>query len=82
MDERRDRYFHTENVGKNIVTTVIGCVLMTISAIAICMNWFFEFEEIPVSQVAIVGLVGFALLFMRDKVSSYIDVFVKKKIEK
>lgn len=81
-EEKENKYFHTENVGKNVVTTIIGCILMTISAIAICLNWFFDLKEVPVLQVAIVGVVGFALLFMRDKVSSYIDVFVKKKIDK
>lgn len=81
-DKKESRYFHTENISKNVVTTVIGCVLMTLSAVAITMNWFFDVKEIPILQVSVVGVVGFSLLFMRDKVSSYIDVFVKKKIEK
>jgi hypothetical protein len=81
-EQKEEKYFHTENISKNIYTTVIGCVLMTVSSIAICMNWFFEFKQIPVTQVAIVFTAGFALLFMRDKISSYIDGFVKKKIDK
>lgn len=81
-EEKEEKYFHTENISKNIYTTIIGCSLMTISSVAICMNWFFEFKQIPVAQVAIVFVAGFALLFMRDKISSYIDGFVKKKIDK
>jgi membrane protein YdbS with pleckstrin-like domain len=80
-EQKEDKYFHTENVSKNVITTIIGSVLMIISAVAICMNWFFELKQIPVMQVAIVGAVGFALLFMRDKVSSYLDVFVRRKID-
>ena len=80
-EQKEDKYFHTENVSKNIVTTIIGCILMMISSAAICLNWFFEFKEIPVIQVAVVGAVGFALLFMRDKVSTYLDVFVRRKID-
>ena len=83
MEEiKEDRYFHTENVSKNIVTTVIGCVLMLLSSAAICMNWFFEFKQIPIIQVSVVGAVGFMLLFMRDKISSYLDVIIKKKTDK
>lgn len=75
--------FHgTENVSKNIVTTVIGCLLMIISSVAICMNWFFDHKEIPILQVSVVGTVGFALLFMRDKITTYIDIFTRKKIDK
>jgi hypothetical protein len=80
-EQREDKYFHTENVSKNIVTTVIGCLLMIISAVAICLNWFFDHKEIPIIQVSVVGGVGFILLFMRDKMSTYIDVFIKRKID-
>ncbi len=85
MEDKKNedsKYFHAENVSKNIVTTIIGCVLMTISAAAICLNWFFEFKEIPILQVSGVFVAGFALLFMRDKVATYIDIFTRKKIDK
>lgn len=79
--KQESRYFHTENITKNIITTIIGCVLLIISSAGICMNWFFDYKEIPVLQISIVGAVGFGLLFMRDKISSYLDVFVTKKIK-
>jgi hypothetical protein len=81
-EKTEEKYFHTENITKNVVTTVIGCVLLIISAVGICMNWFFDFKEIPIVQISVVGAVGFAMLFMRDKISSYLDVFVTRKIEK
>lgn len=84
MEEQKteDRYFHIENVGKNIITTVIGCVLMVIGMIALIMVWFFDLETIPLWQVCVVEAVGFLLLFARDKVTSYLDIFIRKKIDK
>lgn len=82
---RTDKLIHVENVGKGIYTTIIGSILLGVSTAAVVMNWFFPAalaEPIPYIPVSVVGVVGFSLLFMRDKVSSYIDIFVKKKIDK
>lgn len=82
---KEDKLIHIENVGKGIYTTVIGSILLGVATTAVIMNWFFPsllHEPIPYIPVSIVGTVGFALLFMRDKVSSYIDIFAKKRLDK
>lgn len=83
MEEREEKYFHIQNVGSNLFTTVIGCVLMGISVAAVVMNWFFPSvaPPIPYVPVSVVGLVGFVLLFMRDKAKDYVDVFIKRKVD-
>lgn len=85
MEEQKteEKYFHFENVGKNLVTTIIGSVLMCISSAAIIMNWFFPtvIPPIPYIPLVTVGVFGFILLFMRDKAKDYVDIFVKKKID-
>lgn len=85
MEEKKEvetsRYFHIENVGKNIITTIIGSVLMSMSVLVVILEWFFGFKT-PAEpwQVALIFVVGFALLFMRDRLATYIDIFAKKKI--
>lgn len=81
--DRDEKYFHIENIGKNIVTTVIGIVLMGASAGTFIMSWFVELPLIKDKtwQIAAVFFLGFILLFMRDKLSTYIDMFSRKKID-
>lgn len=82
MEEREDKYFHVENIGKNIVTTIIGCVLMSLSVTAVVITWFFpKIAEVPYWPILGVGLAGFILLFMRDNAKGYVDIFIKKKID-
>lgn len=84
MEEQKEetKSFHIENVGKNIYTTIIGAVLMSMSVAVVFLEWFFG-KKSPAEawQVAAVFVLGFALLFMRDKLTSYIDVFARKKID-
>jgi len=77
------RYFHIENIGKNLVTTIIGVVLMTVSAGTFILSWFIDLPLMKDKTWHVVGVfaLGFALLFMRDKISSYADIFIKKKID-
>ncbi len=79
-----EKYFHIENVGKNIVTTVVGIFFMIISGGTYMASWFIELPLIHgwdrILGICIVFTVGFALLFMRDKLPTYIDIFTKKKI--
>lgn len=81
-NETETKYFHVENVGKNIITTVIGCILMGMSTTALVLQWFFA-RTIPASNtaLAVVFAIGFMLLFMRDKVQTYLDIFTRKKID-
>jgi len=82
MEEKPDRYFHIENITKNAVTTFIGTVLMLASALTFIATWFVALPliEDKMYQLGIVFILGFALLFMRDKITTYIDIFTKKKI--
>jgi len=82
MEEKPDRYFHIENLTKNIVTTVIGVVLMCASSGTYIATWFVALPliEDKMYQLGLVFILGFALLFMRDKITTYIDIFTKKKI--
>ena len=78
------RSFHVENVAKNIWTTLIGCIFMAVSGFAFMAPWFvvLPVQPPPSWQLICVFVVGFALLFMRDNLKSYIDSWAKKKIEK
>lgn len=76
------KYFHAENIGKNLITTIIGSVLMSASGGAYVASWFVDLPKLPSFTIlGIVFGVGFALLFMRDKISTYIDIFTRKKID-
>lgn len=81
-EQREEKYFHIENVAKNLVTTIIGCILISISATAIILNWFFPdvTDPIPYLPVSVVGVIGFVLLFMRDRAKDFVEIFIKKKI--
>lgn len=82
--EKEDqKYFHVENLAKNIWTTIIGCILMGVSAFTYMIQWFMVLPVNPPEwwQLCIIFVAGFALLFMRDKVITYIDIFTKKKID-
>ncbi len=90
MEEQKDlqnqpdgRYFHSENVVKNIWTTIIGCIIMGVSAFAFMAPWFIVLPVTPPDAWKLIAtfFVGFALLFMRDKITTYIDIFTKKKID-
>lgn len=77
------KYFHVENIGKNLVTTVIGIVLMSVSAFAFMIQWFVVLPVKPEWwQLAIAFALGLMLLFARDKVVTYVDIFTRKKIDK
>ena len=82
MEEKPDRYFHIENITKNAVTTFIGTVLMSASSLTFIATWFVSLPliEDKMYQLGLVFILGFALLFMRDKITTYIDIFTKKKI--
>lgn len=82
-EQKEEKYFHYENIGKNIVTTVIGCFCMTLSIAAVIMNWFFPnvAPPIPYGPISVVFVIGFVLLFMRDKAKDYVDIFIKRKID-
>lgn len=84
MEEQKEdgRYFHVENIAKNIVTTVIGALLMLVSSGTVMVSWFIVLPMKPEYwQLAVIFGLGFALLFMRDKLTTYIDVFTRKKID-
>jgi len=85
MEEQKEdgKYFHVENIAKNIWTTVIGCILMGVSAFAFMAPWFVVLPVQPPEdwKLICVFVAGFALLFMRDKITTYIDVFTRKKID-
>ena len=84
MEEKQEtgRYFHVENITKNIVTTVIGIILMTVSSLTLLASWFVDLPLRPETwQLAAVFAGGFVLLFMRDKLATYIDLFTRKKID-
>ncbi len=76
-----EKYFHFENVGKNIWTTLIGCAFMALSGGAVLVGQFIELPLMKLWVMAVVFTVGFALLFMRDKLPSFIEGYVKKKTE-
>lgn len=83
MEETKEtKYFHVENVGKNMVTTLIGCIAMGMVLALVFMEWFLGFVS-PAEpwHKVLVFVVGFALMFMKDNIKSYIDVFTKKKLE-
>lgn len=76
-----EKYFHIENIGKNFGTTIAGLVLMGIAIAAIIMDWFLHRPTGAAPwQIGLVFVAGFALLFMRDNIKSYIDIYTKKKI--
>lgn len=74
------RYFHVENIGKNLWTSLIGGFLMALGVYAVIRDWFFDD---PTSaepyQIVLVFVAGFALLFMKDKLPSFIEGYFKKK---
>ncbi len=77
------KYFHAENVVKNIWTTIIGCILMGVSGFTFMVQWFVVLPVKPeVWQLISVFFLGFVMLFMRDNLKSYIDRFTNKKIDK
>ncbi len=77
---KEEKYFHIENVGKNIWTTVIGCLLMGASSGLVIYSQIVELPNMKLWVMGLVFVAGFALLFMRDKLPTYIDIFTKKKI--
>ena len=85
MEEQKEdqKYFHVENLAKNIWTTIIGGVIMAVSAFAFMAPWFVVLPVEPPEAWKLICtfFVGFMLLFMRDKLTTYIDVFTKKKID-
>lgn len=84
LDQQTDgKYFHGENIAKNMWTTVIGCIIMGVSAFAFMAPWFIVLPVTPPEAWKLIAtfFVGFALLFMRDKITTYIDIFTKKKID-
>lgn len=82
-EQKEERYFHYENIGKNVYTTIAGCILIFLSIAAVVMNWFFpnKAPQIPWSGILGVGIAGFILLFLRDNAKSYVDLFIRKKID-
>lgn len=86
MDEQPKedgKYLHVENVAKNLWTTIIGCVIMGVSAFAFMAPWFVVLPVQPPDAWKLIAtfFVGFALLFMKDKVIVYLDIFTRKKID-
>ncbi len=82
---KEEKLIHIENIGKGIYTTIIGSILLGVATTGLVMNWFFPAllaAPIPYLALGAVSTIGFALLFMRDKVSLYIDKYANKKIDK
>ncbi len=77
---KEEKYFHYENIGKNIVTTIIGIVMMGVSGGAVMVSQFIPLPLLNLWVMAGVFTVGLLLLFAKDKLITYIDIFTKKKI--
>jgi len=82
MEEKvkEEKYFHYENIGKNIWTTLIGSLLMAISGGLVLASQIIELPLLKIWWMVGVFTAGFALLFMRDKLPSFIESYTKKKI--
>ncbi len=83
-EQKEEKWIHIENVGKSLFTTIIGSVIMALAVAALIINWYFPTiaPPVPYYVLLIVFMIGFILLFMRDKAKDYVDVFIKRKIEK
>ncbi len=80
MEQDDNKYFHAENITKNLVTTIIGVLIMVSSAATYVVSWYVDLPRVNPTHLAIAFVAGFALLFMRNNLISYIDIFTKKKI--
>lgn len=80
-----ERYFHYENIGKSVVTTVIGIFMMAASGGTFMASWFIELPLIKgwdkTLGILAVFTIGLFLLFAKDKLITNIDLFWKKKVE-
>lgn len=65
-----------ENIFKSIVTTLIGAVIMG----SAYYGWYTD--HMTDWQAGGAGIVGFALLWMRDQIPAFISQFVKATIGK
>jgi hypothetical protein len=83
-DQNEGKIFHIENIAKNLWTTIIGGLIMAASALAFIAPWFVVLPVQPPEpwKLFLSFVAGFALLFMRDKITTYIDIFTRKKIDK
>lgn len=78
-----EKYLHIENIGKNLITTIFGIILMAIAVTAMTVNIFVP-ELIPKVEWYYLGgifVLGFILMFMKDNMKTYIDIAVRKKID-
>jgi hypothetical protein len=66
-----------ENFFKGFVTTLIGCALMILPV----YDWFWEGER-DWYQLGVPFVGGFALLYMRDKLSEFLSDFGKVLLNK
>lgn len=81
-EQKEDKYFHYENIGKNIVTTTIGIVLMVCSGGLVLVSQIIVLPLLNLWLMGGVFFVGLLLLFAKDKLISYVDIVVKKKTDK
>lgn len=65
-----------ENVLKSIVTTVLGAVIMGFAFYGWYTEWLTDW------QAGGSGMIGFALLFMRDKLPEFIGQFFTVLLDK
>jgi hypothetical protein len=70
-----NKNFSYENVFKSWFTTLLGCVIM-----AVCFYEWYK-GEMTDMQAIMGGIIGFALLFMRDAIPTFISRFINKKID-
>jgi TRAP-type uncharacterized transport system fused permease subunit len=65
-----------ENIIKSWFTTILGCIAMGLSL----FGWWFD--QLTDWQGVALFIIGFALLFMRDKISGMIEQVIAAAINK
>jgi TRAP-type uncharacterized transport system fused permease subunit len=67
---------HFENIIKSLFTTLIGIVAMSLAL----YGWYLD--ELTDWQGGALGIIGFALLFMRDQIPGFLKKFAGLALNK
>lgn len=74
--ETEEKFIHLQNIVKGIFTSIIGLVAMSAAG----YGWWTD--HLTDWQAGGLAIIGFALLFMTDKIPTFIDQFVQAVLKK
>lgn len=76
---KEEKYFHYENIGKSLITTITGCLMMGVGVGSIVLSQFISLPLLNIWVMSGVAVAGLLLLFAKDKLIENVIIITKNK---